>query len=84
MLLLLIGASWLFVLSLVLGLCVSARDGDLQQDLSRSAAVKQPVRPGYGATTLRVTRRMCHGRRCPNQNGPHSRPPHSDLLRDRR
>lgn len=46
MLLLVIGASWLFVLSLVLGLCVSARDGDLQQDLSKSAASRQPVSPG--------------------------------------
>jgi hypothetical protein len=29
---LLIGASWSLVVSLVLGLCAAARDGDLQQD----------------------------------------------------
>jgi hypothetical protein len=45
---LLIGASWLLVVSLVLGLCAVARDGDLQQDPSRSAAVKQPMRPARG------------------------------------
>jgi hypothetical protein len=52
---LLIGACWLFVVSLVLGLCVSARDGDLQQDLSRSAAARRPVRPGCG-----TIRRVAH------------------------
>lgn len=41
-----IGACWLFVVLLVLALCVAARDGDLQQDPSRSAAVRRPVRPG--------------------------------------
>jgi hypothetical protein len=51
---LLIGASWLLVVSLVLGLCAAARDGDLQQDPSRSAAVRQPVRTGYGTIT-RIT-----------------------------
>jgi hypothetical protein len=51
---LLIGASWLLVVSLVLGLCAAARGGDLQQDPSRSAAVRQPVRPGCGTIT-RVT-----------------------------
>lgn len=51
---LLIGASWLLVVSLILGLCAAARDGDLQRDLSRSAAVRQPVRPGCGATITRV------------------------------
>ena len=49
---LLIGASWLLVVSLVLGLCAAARDGDLQQDPSRSAAVRQPVRPGCGAPAI--------------------------------
>ena len=51
---LLIGASWLFVVLLVLTLCVAARDGDLQQDPSRSAAVRAPVRPGC-STITRVT-----------------------------
>jgi hypothetical protein len=51
---LLIGASWSLVVSLVLGLCATARDGDLPQDPSRSAAVRQPVRPGCGTIT-RVT-----------------------------
>jgi hypothetical protein len=43
---LLIGASWLLVVSLVLGLCAAAREGDLRQDPSRSAAVRAPVRHG--------------------------------------
>jgi hypothetical protein len=52
---LLIGASWLLVVSMILGLCAAARDGDLQQDPSRSAAVRRLVRPGCGATITRVT-----------------------------
>ncbi len=52
---LLIGASWLLIVSLVLGLCVAARDGDLQQDRSRSASVRQPVRPVRATATTRVT-----------------------------
>jgi len=54
---LLIGASWLLIVSLVLvlGLCADARDGDLQQDPSRSAVMRQPVRPGRGATVTRIT-----------------------------
>lgn len=52
---LLIGASWLLVVSLVLGLCAAARDGDLQQDPLRSAAGRQPVRPVRAATITRVT-----------------------------
>ncbi len=59
---LLIGASWLLVVSLVLVLCAAARDGDLRpardgdlrRDPSRSAAVRGPVRPGRGATITRV------------------------------
>ncbi len=50
---LLIGGSWLLVVSLVLGLCAAARDGDFQQDPS-SSAVRQPARPGCGTVT-RVT-----------------------------
>jgi hypothetical protein len=48
---LLIGASWLLAVSLVLGLCAAARDEDLQQDPSRSAAVRAPVRPDCGTIT---------------------------------
>jgi hypothetical protein len=51
---LLIGASWLLIVSLVLGLCAAARDGDLQQDPSRSAAVRAIVRPGC-RTIARLT-----------------------------
>jgi hypothetical protein len=48
---LLIGTFWLLVVPLVLGLCAAARDGDLQQDPSRSAAVRAPTRPGCGTIT---------------------------------
>lgn len=51
---LLTGASSLFVVLLVLALCVAARDGNLQQDPSRSAAARRPVRPGRRATITRV------------------------------
>lgn len=55
MVLLLIGTSWLFVLSLIIGLCVAARDGDIQQDLSRSFEARESARSGRDATVLAVT-----------------------------
>jgi hypothetical protein len=48
---LLIGACWLLVVLLVLVLCAAARDGDLQQDPSTSAAVRAPMRPSRGTIT---------------------------------
>lgn len=42
MVLLPIGACWLLVIWLVLGVCAAARDGDLRQESSRSAAMRQP------------------------------------------
>ncbi|MGA2322082.1 MAG: hypothetical protein ABSG95_15335 [Solirubrobacteraceae bacterium] len=55
MVLLLLSASWILTLSVIAGLCIAARDGDLQHDRPTSpAVVGEPMDPSSAVTITRV------------------------------
>ncbi len=51
MVLLLASASWTLVLSLIVGLCITARDGDLQHNRPPSPAVLELIDPSSVVAT---------------------------------
>lgn len=55
MVLLLLSACWILTLLLIVGLCIAARDGDLQHDRPTSPAVLgEPMDPNCVVGTTRV------------------------------
>jgi hypothetical protein len=59
---LLIGTSWLLVVSLVFALCAAARDGDRQQAPARSTAARRPARYAGSETSMPRDRAALAGR----------------------
>lgn len=56
MVLLLLSALWIIVLTLVISLCIAARNGDLQHHLSTSPPVPSEPDPNSVVTITRVQR----------------------------